>query len=105
MTPTGLLSRRRSLRPIDGSFAKHLTGRCWEVADNGDNFLELDLDMFQTCAVRPIVRQAQRNRKGILLMSAAPNAPGPWRLEIVALSQRGCEKLRRLIKEELQPGD
>jgi tRNA (Thr-GGU) A37 N-methylase len=71
------------------------------VADNGDNFLELDPDMFQTIAVRPIVEAARRNRKGVVFVTASPDPPNPWRLQVVALNQRSCERIRKIIAEEL----
>jgi hypothetical protein len=69
---------------------------------NGGNFLEIDLDLFQTIAVRPLVESSKRNRKGLLFVSCAPGPPNAWRMQIVGLSQRGCEKVTKIIAEELK---
>jgi hypothetical protein len=71
------------------------------VAGNGDSFLELSLDLFQTAAVKPVIEAARANRRGIIFLSAAPNQPGPWRLQACALTQRSCEKIRKIMAEEI----
>lgn len=61
--------------------------------------------MSQTAAIKPLVDAAARNRLGVLFMSCAPDAPAPWRLQVVALSQKACEKVKRIIREELETGE
>ena len=45
------------------------------MAGNGDSFLELYLDLFQTAAVKPVIEAARANRRGIIFLSAAPKKP------------------------------
>ena len=65
-------------------------------------FIELPMGLCQAALLRPVVDEAKANRKGILFMTAAPN-PSTWRLQVVALSRRGCEKVRKIIRDELGP--
>jgi hypothetical protein len=66
-----------------------------------DGFIEIDLDLLQTSVVRPVVDLARANRKGVIFLSAAPNQPGPWKLQACALSQRATERITRIIREDL----
>jgi hypothetical protein len=68
-----------------------------------DGFVELSLDLFQTNALRSTIEEARRNRRGIIFMSVAPNVPGPWRLQAVALDQKACARITKIIAEELEP--
>jgi hypothetical protein len=71
-------------------------------ADTDCGFVEMPMSIFQVNAVKPLIAASKRNRKGLLLVSCAPDPPNAWRMQIVGLSQRGCEKVRRIIKEELK---
>ena len=62
---------------------------------------EVDLDLFQTEQLKPIVESARHNHRGVIFLSTAPNQPGPWKLQACVLSQRACEKVRKIIAEEI----
>jgi hypothetical protein len=67
-----------------------------------DGFIELQLNLFQTEQLRPLIDGARAKRNGILLLAAIPDVPNPlWRLQVCALSQRGCERIRKIVREEL----
>jgi hypothetical protein len=67
-----------------------------------DNFIELPMSLCQTSAIKPVVEAAKHNRRGVIFITCAPDIPGPWRMQAVALSQKAVGRITRIIKDEME---
>lgn len=59
------------------------------------------MSLFQVDSVKPLIEAAKKNRERLLFVTCAPDPPNAWRMQIVGLSQKGCDKVRKIIKQEL----
>jgi hypothetical protein len=62
--------------------------------------ITIQLTANQQKAISPLIAKASKQRQGILL-TMAPDAPNPWRMEIMRCSQSAIKKIRKILASEL----